>query len=135
MVWEAAAEHGGFSTGKPWLPVPETHRARAVDAQDGDDLSVLAHYRAVLALRKAHPALATGSIRLLETPGDTLAFIREGGGERLLCAFNFSNRPVSWSLPPGLGRVEAVDFAGYGAALRDGTLALPGLHGFIGRLG
>ncbi|TJV90224.1 MAG: alpha-glucosidase, partial [Mesorhizobium sp.] len=31
MVWEKGAENAGFSTGKPWLPIPESHRARAVD--------------------------------------------------------------------------------------------------------
>src|SRR5690606_3385773 len=88
MVWEAGEVNAGFSTGKPWLPVPENHRTKAVDVQDVDDLSVLAHYRAVLALRRAHPALVSGTIRLLEAEGDVLAFIREGGGEKLLCVFN-----------------------------------------------
>ena len=103
-------------------------------SQKRDDQSVLARLSGGAGLAQAHPALVGGSIRFLDAEGDVLAFIREGGGERLLCVFNFSDRPVSWSLPPGLGRVEAVDFAGNGAALRDGTLALPGLHGFIGRL-
>lgn len=134
MVWEAGAVNAGFSTGKPWLPVPESHRAKAVDVQDADDLSVLAHYRAVLALRCAHPALVSGSIRLLDAEGDVLAFIREGEGEKLLCVFNFASQPASWTIPKELGPVEAADFAGYGAALRDGALSLPELRCFIGQL-
>ncbi|TIP69405.1 MAG: alpha-glucosidase, partial [Mesorhizobium sp.] len=54
MVWEKGAENAGFSTGKPWLPIPESHRARAVDVQNGEAKSVLASYRAMLALRRQH---------------------------------------------------------------------------------
>ena len=134
MVWEAKADNAGFSTGKPWLPVPAEQRAKAVDVQDGDGNSVLAHYRAVLALRRAHPALMSGSIRFLDADGDVLAFIREGGGEKLLCVFNFAGQPARWPIPKELGPVEAVDFAGYGASVQDGGLWLPELRCFIGQL-
>ncbi|RVC47921.1 alpha-glucosidase, partial [Mesorhizobium sp. M00.F.Ca.ET.038.03.1.1] len=70
MVWQAEAENAGFSTAKPWLPVPLAHRGRAVDIQDGEGGSVLAAYRSILALRKRHPALIAGSIRFLEAEGD-----------------------------------------------------------------
>ncbi|MGB3538590.1 MAG: alpha-glucosidase family protein [Mesorhizobium sp.] len=134
MVWEAKADNAGFSTGKPWLLVPAEQRVKAVDVQDGDKNSVLAHYRAVLALRRAHPALMSGSIRFLDAEGDMLAFIREGGGEKLLCVFNFAGRPSRWPIPKELGPVEAVDFAGYGASVQDGGLWLPELRCFIGQL-
>lgn len=134
MVWEAEALNAGFTTGKPWLPVPESQRARAVDRQEGDENSVLQHYRAVLSLRRAHPALVTGSILLLEAQGDVLAFIREGGGERLLCVFNFADKTAIWPMPKQLGPVEAIDYAGYGASVRDGSLLLPPLRSFIGQL-
>ena len=35
MVWENGAQNGGFSSAKPWLPVPHDHLARAVDKQAG----------------------------------------------------------------------------------------------------
>ncbi len=135
MVWEAEAVNAGFSTGKPWLPVPDAQRQRAVDVQTADVNSVLTHYRAVLAIRRAHPALVVGTIRFLDTEGDMLAFIREDAGEKLLCAFNFAEGDAAWTLPTDLGPVEAVDFAGYGAALAGRALRLPGLRAFIGKLG
>ncbi len=135
MVWEAEAPNAGFSTGSPWLPVPQSHQAKAVDAQERDRGSVLSHYKAMLALRRAHPALVSGSIRFPEAEGDLLAFVREGGGEKLLCVFNFDDEPAKWAVPPDLGAVEALDFAGYGAAVESRALALPGLRGFLGRLG
>ena len=134
MVWEKDSLNAGFSTGKPWLPVPDGQRARAVDVQAPDVNSVLTHYRAVLAIRRAHPALARGSIRFLDAQGDVLAFVREQEGEKLLCAFNFGDETADWPLPAGLGAVEAVDFAGYGAALQGNALSLPPLRAFIGQL-
>src|SRR5690606_21513837 len=65
MVWEAGAKNAGFSTGRPWLPVPREHRARAVDLQNGNPGSILARYRETLAFRKSHPALVKGAIELI----------------------------------------------------------------------
>jgi len=132
MVWEAGADNAGFSTGKPWLPVPASHRARAADVQNSDTASVLASYRAALALRREHEALATGSIRFLDAEGDVLAFIREGSGERLLCVFNFSGEPANWPVPPNIGSVAKRD--GDAAVIEEAELSLPALGYFLGRL-
>ena len=106
MVWEVEAENAGFSAVKPWLPVPDDHRARAVDVQERDAQSVLARYREVLAFRKRHPALQRGSIAFLDAPDNVLAFLRESGGERLFCAFNFSDAAVECALPTDSGPHE-----------------------------
>lgn len=140
MVWQAEAENAGFSTAKPWLPVPLAHRGRAVDIQDGEGGSVLAAYRSILALRKRHPALIAGSIRFLEAEGDVLAFIRQQEDERLLCVFNFAAEPANWALPAEIGDVEitalAVDVAGVlGGVVEESALALPPLGSFVGRIG
>lgn len=135
MVWEKGAENAGFSTGRPWLPVPDSHRARAVDVQNGEEKSVLASYRAMLALRKQHVALVQGSIRFLDAEGDVLAFIREGGGEKLLCVFNFADEPANWPLPQDADVAETVDLGGTDADLQDKMLSLPPLGCFLGRAG
>ena len=106
MPWEAKAENAGFSTQKPWLPVPASHRERAVDAQEVDPHSVLARYREVLAFRRKHPALRQGSIAFVDAPETVLAFWRETDGERLFCAFNFGEEAVEWALPPDTGTLE-----------------------------
>ncbi|RWQ68324.1 alpha-glucosidase family protein [Mesorhizobium sp.] len=135
MVWEKGAENAGFSAGRPWLPVPDSHRARAVDVQNGEEKSVLASYRAMLALRKQHVALVQGSIRFLDAEGDVLAFIREGGGEKLLCVFNFADEPANWPLPQDADVAETVDLGGTDAVLQDKMLSLPPLGCFLGRAG
>lgn len=135
MVWQADAENAGFSTGKPWLPVPLSQRARAVDVQDGQDGSVLSAYRSILALRKRHPALIGGSIRFLDAEGDLLAFVREGGGERLLCVFNFAGEPAGWTLPVEFERIEAIDLAvDAPGSLQEEVIALPPLGCFLARI-
>ncbi len=96
MVWETAAPNGGFSTGKPWLPIPDAHRMSAADIEGDDPGSLLNIYRRTLQLRKAHPALALGSIRFLDAPEPLLAIVREAQGEVLLCLFNLSPEPVAW---------------------------------------
>jgi alpha-glucosidase len=111
MVWESNAPNGGFSEAKPWLPVAPEHIARAVNRETGDPASILADYRRLLAFRRAHPALRTGAIELLDAPDQVLAFIRSGDGERLICAFNIGSRETAFALPGG--RAVAV-LAGHG---------------------
>ncbi|TGQ83199.1 DUF3459 domain-containing protein [Mesorhizobium sp. M8A.F.Ca.ET.207.01.1.1] len=132
MAWEVEADNAGFSTAKPWLPVPASHRARAADVQNGEEQSVLSVYRSTLALRRQHPAMVGGSIRFLDAEADMLAFIREVEGERLLCVFNFAGEPATWPLLPDVGTVTAV--LGGTAAVEENALSLPALGCFLGRL-
>ncbi|HWU95265.1 MAG TPA: DUF3459 domain-containing protein, partial [Sphingomonas sp.] len=67
------------------------HAALAIDVQNADAGSLLAWTRRVLALRNGSPALRTGDIAFVNTPGELLAFEREGDGERLLCLFNLGD--------------------------------------------
>jgi len=135
MPWEAGKAAAGFTTGKPWLPVPEAHRVRAVDRQEADETSVLRQYRRVLAFRRSWPALVHGDISLLATGGDTLAFLRSAGNETLLCAFNFASTPAEVKLVSSLAVVESVGLPGGTGDVRGGVLQLPPLGTFVGRVG
>jgi alpha-glucosidase len=125
MVWEGRKKNGGFSAGKPWLPVPPAHLDHAVDRQERDGASVLAHYRAMLAFRREHPALVTGRIEFLDAPDNVLAILRSRGKQRLLCLFNFANKSVNWKMPSRLGTLHALHGAGTAAA--SGVVRLAGL--------
>ena len=57
MPWTHNAPHAGFSQREPWLPVPASHRERAVDLQDSEPSAVLQMCRRFIAWRKAQPAL------------------------------------------------------------------------------
>jgi alpha-glucosidase len=105
MPWRQDAPHRGFTTGQPWLPLGETHGAMAVDVQEGDPQSLLHATRQMIAFRKASAALTTGSFTTLVAADGLLLFEREApvehGGERMLCAFNLTDAPMSWTPPAG----------------------------------
>lgn len=134
MVWEAGKTQAGFSTAKPWLPVPAEHATIAVDAQDSDDASVLAHYRATLGFRKAHPALMDGDMDFLPTNEDVLAFTRSKGDERLLFVFNLRRGPQEIALPKGQGARELLPMPGLAGTVVDGEIQLGPLDGVCVRI-
>ena len=88
MPWRGDEPGLGFSAAAPWLPVGPDHADLAVDRQEADAGSMLHWTRAVLALRRAHPALRIGSVTMREVGAAMLVFERQQGGERLLCVFN-----------------------------------------------
>lgn len=95
MPWQAAAPHAGFSTAEPWLPVPDDHRAAAVDVQEADAGSMLHLTRRLIGWRKAHPALRIGDLERLEAESPVLLLRRTLGTERLLLSFNLSGDAVA----------------------------------------
>ena len=59
----AQDEHGGFSSGEPWLPHWRRHMPRvAVDRQEADPASLLHLTRRLIALRSANEALLIGDV-------------------------------------------------------------------------
>ncbi len=101
MVWEHDAEQGGFSTGRPWLPMAWPHLHRAVSQQEADPGALLHHYRRAVGLRQAHPALRHGGLIDLAADQGVLRFFREGGVERLWCALNLNDALAPITLPDG----------------------------------
>ena len=97
MPWSSTGPNLGFSTSEPWLPVGQSHRALAVDQQEESEVSILAFARECLRVRRAHPALRHGSMRVVEAGKQRLVFERASGGERLRCTFNLSDRPVAYA--------------------------------------
>ena len=105
MPWAATAPDLGFASSaasaKPWLPAAASHAALAVDVQEADAASLLQHYRRLLHWRRGQPALIHGEMALLPLHEQVLAFVRSHRGERVLCAFNLSERPAALALPAG----------------------------------
>ncbi len=127
MPWDGSAPHAGFSSGEPWLPLSPVHAGLAVAQQQQNPDSPLAFTRALLRWRKAHPALVSGTLRILHTDDHLFVFDREGAGEVLLCAFSFSHEERTYRLPEGLE--GSLAGPGDSARLERGTLVLAP-HGF-----
>lgn len=105
LPWTRGGTSHGFGPdggAPPWLPQPHGWGELSVEAQTGDETSVLTLYRRVLATRRAEPALRAGGFRWLDSLGgvvlgdDVLAFVREaprdgdgdGDGRAVACVVN-----------------------------------------------
>jgi alpha-glucosidase len=133
MPWRADADHAGFTTGAPWLPVPADHRAASVAAQEKNARSPLHAWRDLTAWRAAHPALQEGDLTLLDLPAPLLGFTRACAAESLVLVFNPSVHAARVSLAnhPGAAMLDDAGFA----ALRDGdVILLPPYGVFVGGL-
>ena len=100
MVWQSDNQTGGFTAGKPWLPVSPAHLRLAGEGAKAEG-SLFAHYQAALALRSQHPALSHGTQNGLTAQGDVLYFTREADGETIFCAFNLGHDAKSLPAPSG----------------------------------
>lgn len=118
MQW-APVRGGGFTSGKPWLPLVDP-ADRSVEAQREDDGSMLRLFRELLTLRRR----INGRPRVIDSQGEILAFTRD----EHLVVVNLGDAAAG--LPPGLDlpglelstTVNAVDLesasiAGHAAAI------------------
>jgi len=94
MQWDAA-DNAGFSSAAPWLPLANDYMRENVATLDADARSILALYRALIALRKKSPQLAKGAYQPLAAEGDVLLYRRERDGDALVVALNLGAKPVS----------------------------------------
>ncbi|MFF3914704.1 glycoside hydrolase family 13 protein [Streptomyces sp. NPDC001852] len=94
IPWSGRSAPYGFSpedaSAAPWLPQPADWATRTVEAQTGDETSMLELYRSALRRRREHPALGDGTLTWLDTPAAVLAFRRDPG---FTCVVNLSTEP------------------------------------------
>jgi len=108
IPWTADSGHGWPA--EPWLPWPPEPAARSVATQRADEGSFLTFARALLAARRASPALRLGSLELLEdVPGDVVAYDRVHGDDRRRVWIDFGASPGPH--PDGWTAVLATDAA------------------------
>jgi alpha-glucosidase len=113
----------GFSSGAPWLPAAPEHADLTVEAQEKDPESNLAFARAMLALRRASPALTAGALEFLDLAEPVLGFVRREGDEAIACLFNLSPDPQVAS-EPALDRAILMDLPGGEADVRGASVGL-----------
>jgi maltose alpha-D-glucosyltransferase/alpha-amylase len=114
MQW-SPDRNAGFSRADPqrlYLPplmdAVYGYAAVNVEAQSRSSASLLNWCRRLIAVRRAHPALSRGTLKF-SRPGNRkiLAYLREHGGEVILCVANLSraSQPVELDLSAYKGRV------------------------------
>jgi alpha-glucosidase len=116
MPWSASLPHAAFSTGEPWLPIPEEHVGRAVSLQNADATSVLTIARELIELRRSSPALRAGAFCPIDLPSPLLGFDRKTAGSHVRCLFNLGRNTLSCA---ALGEGQPLFICG--PVDRDGT--------------
>lgn len=91
MPWKTSEDHCGFSSGEPWLPVPENHRSLSVDQQEAMPGSTLHRMRQFLNWRRSIAPLRHGDMAFVEHGTPLLVFKRSFKGENIVCAFNLTD--------------------------------------------
>ena len=121
MQW-SDDEHAGFTEGGPWIKVNPNYESINVEAERGDEDSVLSYYRRLIDLRETHPVLVYGEYELLlEDDPDVFAYRRtlEDAPEELLVVLNFFDREPSFTLPANVRYDEAQLLLGNYGSPRD----------------
>jgi len=100
--WSAKIESPGEAT---WYKGPKSYWTErfardddgvSVAEEERDPASLLNHYRRLLKLRAAHPALRTGAQRVVATTDNFLVIERAGGKEKLLIVANLSGKSAEY---------------------------------------
>lgn len=94
MPW-SPERHGGFTKGRPWLPLNPDAEALNVSAQASDPQSMLSLYRALIRLIRDNDVLLVGNLRLLAATDNVLAYERRLGGVRVVVALNMTAQALS----------------------------------------
>ena len=98
LPWTAEPDHGW--AGEPWLPWPPEPEHRNLAVQRDDPGSVLHLYRRLIRLRREHPSLGPGPLRLREVHDEVIAVERgeaptdAPGGPTLLVLANLGGDDV-----------------------------------------
>lgn len=121
MPW-TAGENGGFSTVAPWLRSPDNVADINAETQAKQADSVFSHYRNLIALRHAHPALVYGSFEPVwnktKRGRDLFCYFRVYKGEKLYVEINFTAAEQPRCTAPAGLTLLASSYQGGAAMLR-----------------
>ena len=120
MQW-SSDKNAGFTTGSPWWQVNPNYAQVNVSDELKDPASLLSHYKALISLRNAHPALRIGSFSIVSSGNPGLfASLRVSSSEAMLVLINLTKTPISnFSLslaksPLQSGKYSALPLMGQG---------------------
>ncbi|NAZ94351.1 glycoside hydrolase family 13 protein [Vibrio toranzoniae] len=99
MHWSNQA-NAGFSGGTPWIELNPNYPQINVEDALANPNSIFYHYKKLIELRKAHPAIVYGSfVPVFEEHDKVFAYVRELDGEQLLVVCNFSGESLALETP------------------------------------
>ena len=99
MQWRAGPG-GGFTRGRPWLPINPNAAIVNAEAQWSNERSVVRHYQRTIALRRRQPALVDGTFRsVADDHPAVIAYLRGKGAGACLIVANLSREEQRIPLP------------------------------------
>ena len=104
MQW-SGGKHAGFSDAEPWIGAGDDRKVCNAAEQISDEGSVWSFYRDLIQLRRSHPALVYGSIKIVNKKKRNLfTFYRTGENETFYIECNLSRERLKrkGGLPCGL---------------------------------
>jgi oligo-1,6-glucosidase len=108
MQWRNSKQ-GGFTTGKPWLPLNPNKDEVNVEAECNDPNSVYHYYKKIIQLRKKHSIIVYGDYELLEERHEQLFVYRRClEDEHLLVICNFSDQVIEYKMPMQLEQYDVI---------------------------
>ncbi len=110
MSWNAGPANAGFTTGKPFRPVSANVKAHNVASESADPQSMLAFYKAMLAIRNQYSAIARGKYEYARADGLSFSFQRSFGPQRMLVVLRYGTDAATVTVPqlPAGARLVAV---------------------------
>ncbi len=132
MQWNRKT-YGGFSPGKPWLPIHPKYSSRNVENQLSDPESILSFYQQMLRFRKANPVLQHGEWKPIAISSrKMLSYLRADETTSLLVLLNFSPVSIKYALPnPATGWKIRLSNRKVGTTLTQGIIELAAYQGII----
>ncbi len=108
MQW-SNSKQGGFTTGKPWLPVNPNKDEVNAEAEGNNPNSVYHYYKKIIQLRKKHSIIVYGDYELLEDRHEQLfVYKRCLGDEELLVICNFSDQVIEYKMPMQVEQYDVI---------------------------
>lgn len=95
MQW-SSEKNAGFTVGSPWWQVNPNYLQVNVSDEAKDPASLFTHYKTLIGLRNAHPALRIGSLNIISASNSGLfASLRVSSTEAVLVLINLTNTPIN----------------------------------------
>ncbi|ESU33742.1 hypothetical protein G3A_04530 [Bacillus sp. 17376] len=109
------SEHGGFTTGSPWLQVNPNYTAINAKQAVEDESSIYHYYRKLINLRKEQPVIVHGSYDILVPEDESLyVYTRTLDSQKLLVLLNFTNENQIFDVPADLqGKKNTILISNY----------------------
>ncbi|WP_226085009.1 glycoside hydrolase family 13 protein [Mesobacillus sp. S13] len=115
--WDES-EHGGFTTGTPWIQVNPNYKEINANQAVADEKSIYHYYRKLIQLRKEQPVIVHGRYDIL-VPDDEKIYVytRTFESQKLLVLLNFSDQEQSFGVPLELqGKKSEILISNYEAS-------------------